>query len=493
MSIFHRFLAVDLGAESGRAELVTLDENRIELKEIHRFQNRPVKLNGTLFWDFPFLFAEILYALKMCTDRAIRLDGIGIDTWGVDFGLLDPDNHLLSNPVHYRDTRTEDIHKYSDPIMSREEIFSLTACEPWTISSLFQLLAIQRDNPSLLNIAGSFLHMPDLFNFFLTGIKVSERSIVSTSNLLATNGQWCSDVIRKFGLPDIFQKLVEPGTVLGPISPEIKAQTNLGDVPVIATCGHDTAAVAAAIPASGENWAFLSSGTWSILGMLRREPVTSKNFFEKGFSNEYSLDGWFLCRNIIGLWLIQELCRKWDTPADAWNYDRMTREAAEVKSGPMLDVADESLLSPPDMENALRDLFLIHSQPAIDSRGELVRCVLESLALEYAFRMDMMRGISGSSIESLFMVGGGTANTLLCQLTASACDLTVFAGVPQCTSLGNALVQANALDIVNGPDQIREIMRNSFDLIFYEPQDSCMWKEKLDIYRELKCNRRPSS
>jgi rhamnulokinase len=193
-----------------------------------------------------------------------------------------------------------------------------------------------------------------------------------------------------------------------------------------------------------------------------------------------------VCRNIIGLWLIQELCRKWDIPADPWNYERMTREASFAKSGPILDVADESLLSPPDMEKALMDLLLIHGQPSIDTRGKLVRCVLESLALEYAFRLNMMRYISNSSIESLFIVGGGIANTLLCQLTANACDLQVFAGVPQCTSVGNALVQANALGIVSGPEHIRKIMRNSFDLISYMPRDSRIWKEKLDLYSKLK-------
>ncbi|MCP4682386.1 MAG: rhamnulokinase [Desulfobacterales bacterium] len=485
MSTEFHLLAIDIGAESGRAELVTLNETKVGIEEIHRFSNRPVRLHGTLYWDFPFLFAEILSALKICGDRNIFLQGIGVDTWGVDFGLLGPDNQLLSNPVHYRDTRTDAIHSYSDLVMPREKIFSLTGCEPWAISSLFQLLAMQRDTSPILKLADCFLNIPDLINFFLTGIKASERSIVSTSNLMAKDGTWCKEIIDTFTLPDMFCKLVEPGTKIGHLLPEIRVGKSLEDVPVIATCGHDTSAVAAAIPAKGNHWAFLSSGTWSILGMLNKEPITTSNFLDKGFSNDYTLGGWFLCKNIIGLWLVQELCRKWNRPGDPWDYDRMTMEASKAEFSPIVNVADNSLLAPDDMEHALMVLLAHHGQPTVNSKGELVRCILESLALEYAVCLNTLQEAGSHPIESLYIVGGGTANRLLCQLTANACNLPVYAGAAQCTSLGNALVQAKALGIVQGLDDIREIMRNSFDLISYDPQDTSFWKEKKESYIAL--------
>ncbi len=480
-----QFLAFDFGAESGRGELITLGENEIQIEEIHRFPNRPVSLCRTLFWDFPFLFAELLTTLRVCADKNLLLNGIGINTWGVDFGLLGEDGKILANPVHYRDARTHNIHDYSDLIMSREEIFAATACEPWTISSLFQLLAMQRDHSPILKMARSFLNMPDLFNYCLTGKKVSERSIASTSNLMQIDGDWSHDIIDQFQLPDIFEELVEPGTVVGHMSPEIAPQPNMANVPVIATCSHDTAAVVAAVPASGDHWAFLSSGTWSILGKLRSEPITTPEFLENGFSNEYTLGGWFSCRNIIGLWLIQELCRKWDTAADPWNYHRMTAAASQAKSGPIIDVADKCLLAPDDMEESLLDLAHRFQQPLPDSRGELIRCVLESLALEVAYRLELLCSLSKESVNSLFLVGGGSANKLLCQLTANACGIPLYAGAQQCTSLGNALTQAYALDIISEPGDIRRIMRNSFELTIYEPRDSSFWMDKLGQYKLL--------
>ena len=481
----YQLLALDFGAESGRGELITLRENKLQIEEIHRFPNRPVNLCQTLVWDFPFLFAELLFTLQVCADRNLSLNGIGVNTWGVDFGLLGEDGKLLANPVHYRDTRTEGIHEYSDPIMSRAEIFTATACEPWAISSLFQLLAMQRDDSAILKMAGSFLNMPDLLNYCLTGRKVSERSIASTSNLMQVDGDWCQDVIHRFQLPDIFEELVEPGTVIGSLSPEIAPRRKLAEVPVIATCSHDTAAVAAAIPASGDNWAFLSSGTWSILGRLRAKPVTTPQFLENGFSNEYTLGGWFLCRNIIGLWLIQELCRKWNTSADPWDYRRMMEAASQAESGTIVDVADDGLLAPEDMEESLLDLVRRFEQPIPGSRAELIRCVLESLALEYAYRLELLCALSHENVESLFLVGGGSANEILCQLTANACRIPVYAGAQQCTSMGNALTQAYALGLVREPDDIRRIMRSTFELTAYEPMDASHWIDKLGQYKRL--------
>jgi len=481
------YLAIDLGAETGRGVLVSLRDGRVTTEEIHRFVNRPVRLGGTLYWDFPLQFAEILEALRKCSARRISIAGIGVDTWGVDFGLLGSDGQLVANPVHYRDSRTDDIYEYSDPIMTTEEIFAATSCEPWTISSLFQLLAMKRNGSQILAVAETFLNMPDLFNYFLTGVEASERSIASTSNLMGIDGRWSREVIDRFGLPDVFCELVEPGTALGGLQDTVRKDVGLGEVPVIATCGHDTGAVVAAIPATGDNWAFLSCGTWSILGKLCDKPLITPEALHKGFSNEYSLGGWFSCRNILGLWLVQGLRRKWDTTAaDPWDYDRMTAEAAEANATAWIDVADSSLLAPADMEAALLDLFARYGQARPETRGELVRCVLESLALEYAHSLEVMSDLTGRRSDELFMVGGGVANRLLCQFTANACGMRVYAGPAECTAVGNALIQAVALGELGGCDEIRQVMRNSFELAAYEPLDSAEWDEKLQRYKELK-------
>mgnify|MGYP001198461686 CR=1 FL=1 len=480
------FLAIDLGAESGRGVLVRLDAGKVAMEEIHRFPNRPVRLGGTLHWDFPFLFAEIIVCLKICAERQIPLEAIGIDTWGVDFGLLGPDDKLLGLPVHYRDGRTQGIHDYSDPIMSRLDIFKASCCEPWAISSLFQLLAMQRDESPLLAAAKTFLNMPDLINFFLTGVKASEKTIVSGANLLSPEGQWAREVITRFKLPDIFGVLNEPGTLLGPLSDSIREQTGLGEIPVIATCGHDTSAVAAAVPAAGKNWSFLSCGTWSILAQLLDRPLTTEEAFNLGFCNEFTIGAWFICRNILGLWLVQELRRKWDHGSDPWDYTRMTAEARQAKSTGMFNVEDGTLMAPADMEQAQYDLLAKLKQPRPGSRGELIRCVLESLALEYAYRLRMIDRLTGRTTEALYMVGGGIANTLLCQLTADALQIPVYAGADQCTALGNALTAAVGMGALKGPDEIREVMRNSFELTCYEPRDARLWTEKLEQYSQIK-------
>ena len=479
------YLAFDFGAESGRAVAVTLDNKKVTMETIHRFQNRPVRLAGTLYWDFPYLFAEMLQALKICAEKNIEIKSIGVDTWGVDFGLLGEDGQLLQLPVHYRDQRTENIHDYSNPIMTTEEIFEETSCEPWAISSLFQLLALQKNKSPILPLAKTFLNMPDLFNYFLTGLKASEKSIVSTSNLMSVEGTWSKEVISRFSLGDIFGELVEPGTVLGPIQQSIANKLGLGEIPVVSTCGHDTSAVVTSVPASGDKWAFLSCGTWSIVGKTCERPIATKEAFEKGFCNEYTLGSWFVCKNILGLWLVQELKRKWDTTSDPWDYDRMTTEAAQAEFEGIVDVTDDSLMAPVDMEQSLLDLLEKHGQPKPKSKGELIRCVLKSLALEYAYRLEVVGELTGQGSETLFMVGGGTANKLLCQLTADACGIEVQAGVEECTSLGNALTQAAAMGELSGPGEIREVMRNSFELKTYKPQNAKLWTEKLQQYRAL--------
>ncbi len=484
----HQFLAMDLGAESGRGEVVTLRDGKVTLEEAHRFANRPVRLGGTLYWDFPYLFAEVCEAMRACAGRGVVLTSVGVDTWGVDFGLLAGDGVLLGNPVHYRDGRTDGIHKYSDPIMTRREIYAATGYEPWQISSLFQLLSMQRDGSDLLKAADTFLNMPDLFNYFLAGEQASELSIANTSNLLGVDCQWSAGIIERFGLPKVFGNLVAPATVLGPLAGAVADATGLDDVPVVAVCGHDTSSAVAAVPGEGDNWAFLSCGTWSILGSLVDRPVATPRAMELGFTNEYMIGGWYLARNILGLWLVQELRRKWNSSGDPWDYDRLTAAAGQADprrwSG-LIDAADDSLLAPADMEEALGALLRRSGQGPPPGRGYLVRCVLESLALETRRRLASMSELTARSGETLYMVGGGTANKLLCQFTADACGIPVYAGLDQCTAMGNALGQALAMGILKTPQEIRQVMRDSFELTTYQPQDQGRWSDLRERYERL--------
>ncbi len=483
------FLAIDFGAESGRGIIVTLAAGKVSMEEIHRWPNRPVRLGGTLYWDFPYLYAEMLQAMRICGQRGVKPLSIGVDTWAVDFGLLSSDGKLLSNPVHYRDSRTNGIHDYSDKIMSRDEIFSRTGYEPWAISSLFQLVSLQREGSKLLGASETFLNIPDLFNFFLTGCKANERSVANTSNLMGTDGQWSKDIIQRFDLPAMFNELIEPGTILGPLSPDLADATGLGEVPVVAVCGHDTSAALAAVPAEGDNWAFLSCGTWSVLGSLLDAPVATPQCLQQGYTNEYTLGGWYMARNILGLWLVQELKRKWETSSDPWDYPRMTTEAAQANScDALVNVADDSFLAPNDMEDALVKNLADSGQAVPQNRGQLVRCVLESLALEYAHGMDVIAKLTGQRRQALYMVGGGIANQLLCQFTADACRMDVFAGADQCTAMGNALIQARGLGILEDNNEIRKVMRNSVEIKTYQPTNSDAWKAKREKYNKLRSN-----
>ncbi len=486
MTDTYRFLAIDLGAESGRGELVTLHDGRVTLEELHRFANRPVKMLGTLHWDIPSLLAEVLSTIRCCRERGIKLDGIGMDTWGVDFGLIGSDGALLGNPVHYRDGRTENIHEYSDPIMPREEIFAATGYEPWPLASLFQLLAMRRDKSPLLDIAETFLNIPDLFNYLLTGIRRSDRSIANTSNLMGTDCQWAEEIIRRFDLPrGMFPEMIEPASVLGPLLPDVAASTGAGEVPVIVSAGHDTSAAAAAIPAEGENWAFISCGTWSIPGCMIERPIATPRCSQLGFTNEYTIGGWYLARNVSGLWPVQELRRKWDRPDDPWDYARIVAEASSASDAPLMDVADESLLLPEDMEDALVALVRKGGRDAPKSRGQLLRGTLESLALEYSRRIRAMSELTGKTFGKIHIVGGGIKNELLCQFTAEACGIAVHASADQCSALGNALGQALALGILKDPGEIRRVVRASFQAHTYEPREQSAWDAKREKYARI--------
>jgi rhamnulokinase len=478
------FLSIDLGASSGRGMIVTLADGKVAMDELHRFENFKVQLGETLHWNFLWLVQQITECLHICKRRGIALDAIGIDAWGVDFGLLDADGTLLGTPVCYRDTRTENIHAYSDPIMSQADIYAATACDPWPISTLMQLLAMKRDNSAQLDNAASLLHIPDLFNYIFTGIKANDLSNLTTGNMVDPEGQWATELAAAFDLPSkLFDgDIVAPPIVLGPLSEAIQKDTGLGPVPVVCIAGHDTASVVASVPAEGDDWAFLSCGTWSILGAVRDEAIADPACFAAGFTNEYTIDGWYLCHNISGLWLINELHRHWNRQGEEWSFARMTDEARAAASTGMVDVSDASLTAPDDMEQALYAVMARNNQPEPATRGELIRAVLESLAMEYARWLAALGGQTGTTYETLYMVGGGIANTLLCELTANACGLPVRAGVKECTALGNAMGQALAIGAVESLADVRRIMRDSNEMHTYLPAEGEYWASRQTEY-----------
>ncbi|MBN2657419.1 MAG: hypothetical protein JXR86_10185 [Spirochaetales bacterium] len=479
------YLALDFGAESGRAIIVSLSREKAELREIHRFPNRPVLLNGTLQWDLPYLFGEIITSLKRAKAEDIPLDGLAVDTWGVDFGLLDIYGDLIGNPVHYRDNRTDNI-KDGSP-MTDEDIFKETGALPWNIGSLFQLKSLLDQKPGQLDRAVDFLHTPDLFNYLLCGEKKSELTIASTSLLVNTEGAWSAKVLNSFRLPPVFRDIVKPGSVLSTLRPELEDLTGFTNLKVLTTCSHDTASVAAVVPERESDTAFLSSGTWSILGKINDKPVTDLKLLEKGFTNEASLESWYLCRNITGLFPFQELKREWEHSSDPWDYGKMCSEAAEAESRGVVDLEFSDFKLPGHMnEKIIGYLTGYHGAGISLTRGEAAKVLLDSLALEYAFNLEILENLTGQKINRLYILGGGTKNTYLCQRTADLCGKNVVAGIDQGTALGNGLVQAYGLGHISSAEEIRRVAARSFPMKEYLPGRENETEKLINAYRKLK-------
>lgn len=482
MNTSKKYLALDFGAESGRAIVVTLSEETASLEEIHRFPNKPVLLNGSLTWDLPFLFREIIKSLKIARSLKIELISLAVDTWGVDFGLLDEDDQLIGNPVHYRDKRTE--HVKDSPIMDDLDLFEITGGFPWNIASLFQLKSMKDKKLKSLERTSTFLNMPDLFNYLLCGEKRSEVTIASTSLIMDKKGVWSESVMKDYQMPSIFPEIVNPGVMLSELRDELKELTGYENLKVLTTCSHDTASVAAVVPDRAEHTAFISSGTWSILGKISDNPVTGKEVLDEGFANEASLDSWYLCKNITGLYPFQELKREWELSDDPWEYAKMCEEAAKAGSIGMVDLEHSDFQSPGHMTPLIAK-HLGKNKSDI-SRGEAAKVLLDSLALEYASNLRKLERLTNSQVDKLFILGGGIKNSYLCQKTADFCGISVVAGIDQGTALGNGLVQAYGLGHISSPERIREIATRSFEMKTYEPHSNKENEIKINRYRELK-------
>ncbi|MDH7484748.1 MAG: rhamnulokinase family protein [Anaerolineae bacterium] len=483
------FLAFDLGASSGRAVVGRFDGERLRLEEVHRFPNGPICVLGNLHWDVLRLFEEVKCGLARCVKTCGAPVSLGLDTWGVDFGLFDARDELLGNPYHYRDRRTDGMMEEAFRRVPREEIFERTGIQFLQLNSLYQLLAMQVQASPQLEAARTFLNMPDLFNFWLTGRKVSEFTIATTSQCYDPRaGDWAWTMLEKLGLPTrIFGEIVPPGTLLGPLHPTVAEETGAAGVPVIATAGHDTGSAVAAVPARSRDHAFISSGTWSILGVEIDRPLITERALAYNFTNEGGAAGTFrFMKNIVALWLVQECRREWAQAGEDLSWDELIRLAAEAKPlAALVNPDDHRFLPPGDMPQKIQSYCAETGQPVPQDKGAIVRCALESLALAYRRVLEQLEDLLGHTYASIHIIGGGSRNWLLNQLTANTTGRPVVAGPAEATSIGNILVQAVAMGHIASLDEGRRIVRDSFDVATYEPAGGTEWEEAYSRFLAL--------
>jgi len=485
-----KLLAFDLGAESGRAMLGRFDGERLRLSEVHRFPNHPVRLPDGLHWDVLHLWAEIKYSLAQAArDHGADLSGVGLDTWGVDFGLLDRDGALLANPYHYRDSRTDDMPEEAFRRVPRAEIFERTGIQFMQLNSLYQLLAMVVHRSPVLEVAETFLTMPDLFNYWLTGRKVCEFSIATTTQCYdPRQGDWARLLLERLDIPThIFPEVVPSGTVLGQLLPAVASEVGVDNLPAIAPACHDTGSAVAAVPAEGSDFVYLSSGTWSLMGAELSEPVIDERSLGFNFTNEGGVCGTFrFLKNITGLWLVQECRRAWAREGEELSYDELTHMAAHAASlRSLVDPDCGEFLKPGDMPARIRAFCRKTGQPVPQSKGEIVRCALDSLALKYRWVLERLEEVLGRRLEPVHIVGGGTRNRLLNQFAADATGRRVVTGPIEATAMGNVIVQLMALGHIASVEEGRQVVRNSFDIGTYEPLDGDMWDEAYDRFLDL--------
>jgi rhamnulokinase len=489
------YLAVDLGASSGRVVAGLFDGQRLALEECHRFENGGVPANGRLYWDLLGQWQDIQNGLRSAAARyGDRLVSVGVDTWGVDFGFLGRGDELLGNPFHYRDTHTEGYPERAFATVSREKIFAETGLQFLPFNSLYQLLALQQAGSPLLEHAETFLMMPDLFHWLLTGVKSNEYTNSTTTQLYnPLRGTWSAELLRAFGLPaSLFGEIQPPGTSLGSVRTQVREATGLGAIDVVLPGTHDTASAVMAVPADTPTerhptWCYLSSGTWSLMGVELPAAIINETSRRYNFTNEGGVGGTVrLLKNIAGLWLLQECRRIWQLAGHDYTWEAMIREAQQVEPArSLIDPDHASLLAPRDMPAAIQQACRKTGQPVPETPGQIVRCALDSLALRYRAVLGWLEEMTGGTIEVIHVVGGGVQNRLLCQMTADACDRQVVAGPVEATALGNLMMQAVSFHDVANIAQAREVIRHSFPVDHYEPTSPREWDEPWRRFQEI--------
>lgn len=462
-----RVLAIDFGATSGRAMLCTYKGGKIEIEELHRFDNSPVTIGGTLYWDILRLYHELKTGIVKAK-LAGGFDCIGIDTWGVDFALVDKDGKMLGNPVHYRDRRTEKMQEEVFEIVSRDEIYQTTGIQFLDFNTIYQLMYVKKHCPDDYARADKFIMIPDLFAYFLTGKAVCERTIASTGQLVdPRTGDWAWGLIDKLGLKrSLFPTIVDSGSTYGKLSKEVCEELQVESVPVVAVCCHDTASAVVSVPSQEDNFAYISCGTWSLLGTELQKPL----FTCADYTNEIGHNRTIrYLQNIMGLWIINESKRTWDKQGHNLGYGEIAALAEKEKGGQFIfDVNDDEFMYPGDMPEKVRQWFITRGKPAPESIGQIARSIYDSIAECYRIATEGLIKLTGKK-SAMHMIGGGINATLLCQLTANATKLPVYAGPSEATVMGNAAVQLMALGAIKDLHEARKVIQNSVSLKEYKP------------------------
>ncbi len=477
-------LAVDLGASSGRVIAGVLRDGKLTLEPVHRFENEPVRIQDTLQWDVVGLWREIQEGLRLAAKKYDQLASVGVDTWGVDFVLLNQQDRFAGPVYCYRDSRNLGMVDRACQIVPRSEIFDATGLQFMDINSLYQLLRSRLSDDPVLKIADGFLMMGDFFHWLLTGRRSIEVTMASTSQLLdPRTKKWSIELLNRFDLPkQLFIDPTEPGTTLGPVQPSVASITGLQGVPVVIPATHDTASAVLAVPAEDfapaiPSWCYISSGTWSLMGCELPQPKINQTCADLNFTNEGGVGGSTrLLKNIGGLWVFQQIRKSMQRRGKEISWDDMVSQAASAKPFELLlNPDDPSLVAPDDMIDAVKDCAIRTGQQMPESDGGLYRAALEGLALRYRSCLGMLESLVEHRIDTIHIVGGGSLNGLLCQMTADACNRTVIAGPVEATAIGNVLMQMIGTGRLASIVQARELVRSSFDTITYEPNDPASW------------------
>lgn len=491
-----KFVAIDLGAESGRGILGEFNGEKISIRQLHRFPTHSAGLHSHIYWDVLAIFSEIKKIIsEACKEGEIA--GIGVTTWGVDYGLLGASDLLIANPFHYRDRRTDGIPEEVFGIVPREKIFEETGIQFMSLNTLYQLYATKKEFPRMLDSAEKLLFMPDLFNFFLTGEKRAEYTIATTSQIYNSSGEgekgaprggWAKGILEALHIPTGFlPEVISPGTLSGNISGNLGEELGVPLIPVYAVCGHDTASAVISVPARENTWAYISSGTWSLLGIETENPIINEKSFRHNFTNEGGYAGSIrFLKNIMGLWILQECRRQWEKEGKVFSYEQLAEMASSARPFfSLIDVNSREFLFPGNMPERIRQYCSRTGQKVPEEVAQVTRVVIESLAMDYRHAISNLEDITGNRIETVHIVGGGSQNQLLSQFAASAMKKTVMAGPVEATATGNLLVQAMATNEISDVPQLREIVRKSFPLFVYQPKETSLWDENYEKYKGL--------
>lgn len=483
------FLAFDIGATSGRSIIGTISDNKLELKELTRFPNKIIRIADKYYWDIFALYEALKEGLRAAAALGVEIDAVGIDTWGVDFVYLGEDGSILSIPRSYRDPYTDGIPEEYFGIIPRKEVYEKTGIQIMNFNSLFQLYAAKKEDSSALKAAKEILFIPDALSYLLTGEKVCEYTIASTAQIINPRTKETEEkLLKEVGVnPSIILPVTMPGKVVGWLRDSISKECGLCKIPVIAVAGHDTGSAVVSVPAENQNFAYLSSGTWSLMGIEVSEPIISEESYKLNFTNEGGVDGTIrFLKNITGMWLLEQCRKEWEASGKVYTYPEIVIMSESVEGfKSLVDPDDPSFANPESMTEAITAFCKKTGQDAPQSEAEFIRCIFDSLALKYRYVLDCLKKVAPFPIEKLHVIGGGSQNRLLNQMTADAIGMPVVAGPGEATAIGNIMMQAKGLEMVNSLQEIRDIIRNSVNPEVFHPKDTQLWNAVYKYYQTL--------